>query len=62
LINSGKAGKTTKVDKKTEEKLKGYRRDNTAMPDYYKAWEKMASNIDEDSSDEETTLGVKAVK
>jgi tetratricopeptide (TPR) repeat protein len=45
--------------------LKGFRRDNTAMPDYYKAWEKMASNIDEDSSDEEKALDtgkVKAVK
>jgi hypothetical protein len=32
------------------------------MPDYYKAWEKMASNIDEDSSEEEEIKGVKAVK
>ena len=32
------------------------------MPDYYKAWEKMAANIDEDSSDEEVSTGVKPVK
>ena len=53
LQNSAKAGSTPKVDKKTDEQLKKFRRDNTAMPDYYKAWEKMAANIDDDSSEEE---------
>lgn len=43
---------TPQVDKETEKKLKGYRRDNTAMPDYYKAWDKLAANIDEESDDE----------
>jgi hypothetical protein len=46
-----------KVDKETAAKLEKYKRDNTAMPDYYKAWDKLASNIDEEDDDEDVKPG-----
>ena len=59
-------GKSPKVDKELEEKMKKYRRDNTAMPDYYKAWDKLSKSIDNDESDEEEVVGqdgkVKAIR
>jgi hypothetical protein len=65
IATGTKAGtKNKKVDKETEEKMKKYRRDNTAMPDYYKTWEKFAKNMDSDSEEEEAVNGnkIKPVK
>jgi len=30
--------------------MEKYRRDNTPMPDYYKAWDKLATDIDNDEN------------
>ena len=35
------------------EELEKFKRDNTAMPDYYKAWDKFSAKLDEEDSDEE---------
>ena len=44
---------TPKVDAQTEAKLKEMRRDATPMKDYYKAWDKLATAIDEEAEQEE---------
>ena len=31
--------------------MQKYQRDNTPMPDYYSAWDKLAKDIDEEDSD-----------
>ena len=41
--------------------LEKFKRDNTAMPDYYKAWDKFAKLADEDEEENESTSAVKAV-
>lgn len=44
---------TPKVDAQTEAKLKEMRRDATPMKDYYKAWDKLATAIDEEADQDE---------
>ena len=41
--------------------LEKFKRDNTATPDYYKAWDKFAKLADEDEEENESTSAVKAV-
>ena len=42
--------------------LEKYKRDNTAMPDYYKAWDKFTKKLDDMEDDaEDTTSYVKPV-
>ena len=41
--------------------LERFKRDNTAMPDYYKAWDKFAKLADDDDEENESTSAVKAV-
>ena len=55
-----KAGKPATGKKDT---METYKRDNTPMPDYYKAWDKLAKDIDEeDGSDEEVKGELEAAK
>ena len=49
-----KKAKAGKKEEKKEEIMEKYKRDNTPMPDYYKAWDKLAKEIDaSDESEEE---------
>jgi len=42
--------------------LEKFKRDNTAMPDYYKAWDKFAKLAEKDDDEEnQSTSSVKAV-
>ena len=37
--------------------MEKYKRDNTPMPDYYKAWDKLAKEMEEDNDSEEEVKG-----
>ena len=37
--------------------MEKYKRDNTPMPDYYKAWDKLAKDIDDEEDDTEEVKG-----
>ena len=37
--------------------MEKYKRDNTPMPDYYRNWDKLAKQLEDDESDEEEVKG-----
>jgi len=42
-----------KAKKKSVPELEKFKRDNSAMPDYYKAWDKMGKVLEDEDSDNE---------
>jgi hypothetical protein len=65
ISQSIKTAQTEQANKKSSQpivpELEKFKRDSSAMPEYYKAWDKFAKLADEEDEENESTSTVKAV-